>query len=34
MLVANMGNYEGHAVGLVEYVYVDLVDSKEYLLEV
>ena len=30
----NIGTYEGKAVGLIESVYVDLVDSTEYLLGV
>ena len=34
VLVENLGTCEGYAVVSVEYVYVDLVDSTEYLLGV
>ena len=34
MLVAYLGTCEVHAIGLAEYLPVDLVDSKEYLIGV
>ena len=34
VLVENLGTCEGYAVVFVEYVYVDLVDSTEYILGV